>query len=169
MAEMLGITRQAYGHYESGKREPDFVTLEKLATFFNVSTDYLLGRVDNPDPSIISPVAEVVTGYTKIQTQDIPADITEFAIDPKNQTLIRKIQGMLKSGYSIDAVHEWLDSFEQNAKQIEKAILEKYSLKELQEKGAWLDHDPTPDEQELLNKFMKRHKEGKAFPFQTEK
>lgn len=44
MADMLGITRQAYGNYESGKREPDFKTLDKLADFFNVSLDYLLGK-----------------------------------------------------------------------------------------------------------------------------
>lgn len=99
----------------------------------------------------------------------VPEDIAQFAIDPKNQALIRKIQGMLVSGYSAEAIQEWLDSYVQQAKHIEKAILEKYSLKELQEKGAWLDHDPTPEEQELLDKLMKKHKEGKAFPFQTKK
>jgi len=44
MADMLGITRQAYGNYENGKREPDLKTLSKLADFFNVSLDYLLGK-----------------------------------------------------------------------------------------------------------------------------
>ncbi|MFD2614466.1 helix-turn-helix domain-containing protein [Paenibacillus gansuensis] len=44
MADRLGITRQAYGNYESGKREPDYETLQKLADLFNVSLDYLLGR-----------------------------------------------------------------------------------------------------------------------------
>lgn len=48
MADRLGITRQAYGLYESGKREPDFETLQKLADFFDVDTDYLLGRTNKP-------------------------------------------------------------------------------------------------------------------------
>ncbi|AFL99473.1 putative transcriptional regulator [Desulfitobacterium dehalogenans ATCC 51507] len=43
MADMLGITRQAYGNYEAGKREPDHDTMKRLAEFFNVSTDFLLG------------------------------------------------------------------------------------------------------------------------------
>ena len=30
--------------YETGKREPDYETLELIADFFNVDTDYLLGR-----------------------------------------------------------------------------------------------------------------------------
>lgn len=50
MANILGITRQAYGNYESGKRQPDFETTRKLADFFNVSVDYLLGRSDIRTP-----------------------------------------------------------------------------------------------------------------------
>lgn len=30
VADYLGISRQAYGNYESGKREPDYETLLKL-------------------------------------------------------------------------------------------------------------------------------------------
>ncbi|ODA41077.1 helix-turn-helix domain-containing protein [Desulfosporosinus sp. BG] len=44
MADMLGITRQAYSNYEAGKREPDHDTLRRLAEFFMISTDYLLGH-----------------------------------------------------------------------------------------------------------------------------
>lgn len=46
MAEKLGISRSTIGMYETGAREPDFETLEKIADFFNVDTDYLLGRTD---------------------------------------------------------------------------------------------------------------------------
>jgi len=42
MADLLGITRQAYGRYESGQSEPDIENLRKLAKFFDVSIDYLL-------------------------------------------------------------------------------------------------------------------------------
>lgn len=44
VANLLGITRQAYSNYEGGKREPDHKTLKRLAEVFEVSTDYLLGR-----------------------------------------------------------------------------------------------------------------------------
>ena len=46
MAEKLGISRSTIGMYETGAREPDFETLEKIADFFNVDTDYLLGRTE---------------------------------------------------------------------------------------------------------------------------
>ena len=43
VADEVGITRPAYTAYESGKREPDFSILSKLAEVYGVSTDYLLG------------------------------------------------------------------------------------------------------------------------------
>ncbi|WP_019123898.1 helix-turn-helix domain-containing protein [Brevibacillus massiliensis] len=51
MAKMLGITRQAYGYYEKGERDPDTSTLNVLADYFDVNIDYLLGRTDDPSPS----------------------------------------------------------------------------------------------------------------------
>ena len=45
----LGIARPTYTNYELGKREPDNEMLQKIANYFNVSTDYLLGRTDFKD------------------------------------------------------------------------------------------------------------------------
>ena len=39
----LGIPQNTYSQYENGKRQPDNETLVKIASFFNVTTDYLLG------------------------------------------------------------------------------------------------------------------------------
>lgn len=48
LADKIGITRASLSHYEKNRREPDYETLQKLADFFDVSTDYLLGRTDEP-------------------------------------------------------------------------------------------------------------------------
>lgn len=48
LAEKLGFSRGQLANYEQGKREPDYATLQKLADFFEVSADYLLGRTDKP-------------------------------------------------------------------------------------------------------------------------
>lgn len=50
LANKLGITSGAVGMYESGKRFPDNAILNKIADYFHVSTDYLLGRTDDPLP-----------------------------------------------------------------------------------------------------------------------
>lgn len=50
LANKLGITSGAVGMYESGKRFPDNAILNKIADYFHVSTDYLLGRTEEPLP-----------------------------------------------------------------------------------------------------------------------
>lgn len=48
LSEFLGISQQAYATYELATRTPPIDIIEKLADYFNVSVDYLLGR--NTDP-----------------------------------------------------------------------------------------------------------------------
>lgn len=44
LAKKIGISRSALSHYEKDRRDPDYETLNRLADFFEVTTDYLLGR-----------------------------------------------------------------------------------------------------------------------------
>ena len=46
VAESLGISKTCYAGYEQGYREPDMEMLVKLADYFEVTVDYLLGRTD---------------------------------------------------------------------------------------------------------------------------
>lgn len=46
LAKESGIAYRSYRRYETGEREPNCSTLVILADFFDVSTDYLLGRKD---------------------------------------------------------------------------------------------------------------------------
>lgn len=45
VAKHIGVSVQSYSAYEAA-REPKYDALCKLANFFNVTTDYLLGRTD---------------------------------------------------------------------------------------------------------------------------
>lgn len=44
LAKTLNIATSTLGMYETNKRKPNMEMLEKLADFFGVSIDYLLGR-----------------------------------------------------------------------------------------------------------------------------
>ena len=44
VAEIIGYSEISYARYEKGEREPDITTLCKLAEYFNVTVDYLIGR-----------------------------------------------------------------------------------------------------------------------------
>ncbi len=51
MAEYLGIDRTTYVKYETGSSEPNIEAINKLADYFSVTTDYLLGKTNNMHPA----------------------------------------------------------------------------------------------------------------------
>ena len=49
LGEKLNMNQNTISQYETGLREASYATLIKLADYFDVSVDYLLGRTDNPE------------------------------------------------------------------------------------------------------------------------
>ena len=48
IAEFLNCSQQVYSNYELGQRDIPTEVLIKLANFYDVSIDYLLGQTKNP-------------------------------------------------------------------------------------------------------------------------
>ena len=65
-AKLLGVSNGAIGMWETGKRQPDLDTVKKMATFFNVTVDYLIG-----------------TPQASIDYANYKMDTPEFALDFK--------------------------------------------------------------------------------------
>jgi len=77
LAERLGFSRGKLANYEQGSREPDYETLQKLADYFEVTTDYLLGRENN-----------------KVSTSSLDKEYEEFESffsDPNNRIHFREM------------------------------------------------------------------------------
>ena len=76
VADYIGLSRQAYAHYEFGDRYPDLKTLCKLADFFGVSVDYLLGR-ETCNLALSPPPSEYQRIYES-QPRETQENILEF-------------------------------------------------------------------------------------------
>ena len=50
-AAAIGFNRSTLANWETDRALPDILTCNKIADYFQVSTDYLLGRCDTPWPS----------------------------------------------------------------------------------------------------------------------
>lgn len=50
LARVLRCTQACYSNYENGRRDIPTEVLQTLAGYYNVSTDYLLGRTDVKAP-----------------------------------------------------------------------------------------------------------------------
>ena len=65
LADYLQRTRQSISYYCDGSSSPDWETLVKIADYFDVSTDYLLGRTDTKKPDINIQAITALTGLTE--------------------------------------------------------------------------------------------------------
>ena len=70
-AKQFGVAQSTVGSWEAGKREPNFATAQRLADFFNVSVDYLLGRTDEKSPAPQEPSASLA--YSPLEQEIIKA------------------------------------------------------------------------------------------------
>lgn len=67
LSQKLSLGQSTIAMYEKDNRKPDPAMIVKIANFFNVTTDYLLGNSDtrhsnmsnNPNNSLIAPLAEI--------------------------------------------------------------------------------------------------------------
>ena len=69
IATDLGLTQRAYSTYEIGSRQADYDTLIKIAKYFGVSIDYLLGVT----PDSVFTAADYASGITDTQKERITA------------------------------------------------------------------------------------------------
>lgn len=87
LSKQLNISRSTIGMYEKGAREPDFETLELIVDYFNVDTDYLLGRTVKttyiPSSALRKGVSINVLGRV---AAGIPIDAIEEVIDTEEIT-----------------------------------------------------------------------------------
>lgn len=49
ISEILHISQRSYSHYETGTRGIPTEMLIRIADYYNISIDYLLGRTDNKE------------------------------------------------------------------------------------------------------------------------
>ena len=104
VANCVGLPYTTYVNYEKGAREPSSETLIKIAKFFDVSVDYLIGRTDEIElPSNIIPmptmrkiplVGNIACGEPILAEQniecevDIPDNIrADFALRCKGRSM----------------------------------------------------------------------------------
>ncbi len=89
-AQAIGVGRQAYQKWIAGKSLPDAESLVKIADYYGCSTDYLLGRVPDPDTNADIAVLcdkfrlsgkaidalEDIADYTKMMDTTLTSDTT---------------------------------------------------------------------------------------------
>lgn len=69
LADRIGVQRNTVWRWENGKAKPEAETVSKIASALNVSTGYLLGETDDPEPLQEQQVSATVK-EPQIKTED---------------------------------------------------------------------------------------------------
>lgn len=101
LADIMGITKGTIGNYESGIRMPKYEQLLKLADYFAVSVDYLLGRTENPHMSKL-----------EVAFHGLPPEMQELLLHKdKSMPYLQLAAEIAHSDVPLDELKEFLSSF----------------------------------------------------------
>lgn len=79
---LLSVSQQAVGKWEKGIAEPDSLTLNKLANYFGITVDYLLGRTDSPNLATPNEIQGIEIPFSiRINMEDLNVDQIEDVLN----------------------------------------------------------------------------------------
>lgn len=81
VAKYLELTVAAYQNYEAGRREANYETLVKLADFYGVTTDFILGREPAPTPFADLDLSEDDEAEVAAKYMSLPPEIRACLLD----------------------------------------------------------------------------------------
>lgn len=81
VADAICVTERAYITYEYGQRDVSTDTLQKLADFYGVTTDYLLGREPAPNPFSDLNLSEEDEANVVAKYMSLPPEIRACMLD----------------------------------------------------------------------------------------
>lgn len=97
LADAIGVQRQSIGQWKDGITSPDVNAFNKIANYYNVSADYLLGKTTEKSPDIDVQAIHKKTGLSEkairiLQSLNDPSNIFNQrlnfkAIEPINSLL----------------------------------------------------------------------------------
>lgn len=77
ISERTGLQPSAISHFETGRRMPSFDNLKRLADALNVTTDYLLGRAE--EPTVTGPIIDKIYRHVSNLSQSDLQILAEMA------------------------------------------------------------------------------------------
>lgn len=146
VADAISVTERAYITYEYGQRDISTETLQKLADFYGVTTDYLLGRPDAKPPS--DPVEEFID---KVQMKEQEQIILKkwLALDEKQRRVV--------FDFMVDIVHEYESASVQSNAQNQSETIQRNDTYGFSEqaiaRSSESNYKPAPTE-EQYNEFI---------------
>jgi transcriptional regulator with XRE-family HTH domain len=99
LADHLGISASVLSDWKSGRLEPSALSFAKIAKYFNVTSDYLLGLSDSPE--VAAPQGDVINITEKRSSEmehgRLPMQEAAILIALSDKTAPVKVQGIFRN------------------------------------------------------------------------
>ena len=96
LASKIGLSKSSISMYEVGAREPSLEVLELVGDFFNVTTDYLLGKEDGSVYYLDPEAAEIANEIYNSKDLRMLFDTTRKISKEDLQVIVRMVEGLKK-------------------------------------------------------------------------
>lgn len=80
--KIFGLSESAIGMYERDEREPDLKTIDKMADYFDVTVDYLMGRSDIMNPRLFENAG--ITNEEYLNLSAYQKEVVDFFLTREN-------------------------------------------------------------------------------------
>ncbi|SMB91711.1 DNA-binding transcriptional regulator, XRE-family HTH domain [Thermanaeromonas toyohensis ToBE] len=105
LAKLLNMGQSTIAMYEKDKRRPDAETLRRLAEFFQISVDYLLGLTDSRERPVYTLTPEAQELFSLLLREP---DLQSGLADPLFRNLLKRIPDLTPEERQLLAQHwEW--------------------------------------------------------------
>lgn len=98
LAEGMQTTQSSITSWETGRREPDFATIRRIAEYFNVPMSSLLPSEDIEDDSYLNTIAQTISQNPKLH---LLFERSKFLPDSDLETVLTVVNALAK-----DHIHE---------------------------------------------------------------
>jgi len=85
LADFINVNRQSIGQWKDGTTSPDINALDKIAEYYNVSADYLLGRSDVASPNVTIQAIHEKTGLSDKAIEELMRSKSAHEIISKDE------------------------------------------------------------------------------------
>lgn len=155
LGKRVGVSTSMIGMYETNARKPSYAVLLKIAEYFNTTTDYLIGNIEEVDDVVV----KLELGH-KIKNRRLDLGLTLEEIENK-------------VGVSKGTVQNWESGYIKNMKRNNIALLAEalrvsplwvMGIEDNTEKDGFSLEEEDPSTEELKQYFEKNYHKLAALP-----
>lgn len=110
MCKAAGVPRSALSDFKAGRKQTiSIINLEKIASYFNVSIDYLLGKTDEKKETALTErtLSDVLKAYADPDTETLllfgqGLPMQEIKVKKEDLEIVRGLMDALKKKYDTE-------------------------------------------------------------------